>query len=206
MDMFTKGFVKNTIRTFLLFSLVGLFVAGCSPKAVEKETEVPDATEEIDRNREAVQAVIEKEFTAPDNDYRKLRQATMIAQSKIKDPANFDALMEEPVYQEFTAYMEEIYAGHFTDNGYVNFINTAPAFMYSVYEGDYQLMPAAIEVTQNEQEPTLYDFTFQVTYTNKAETEEFNFAGNAMVPEEGKIGSIQFEDQDGLQTKLLEAH
>lgn len=181
-------------------------MAGCSPEAVEKETEVPDAAEEIGRNREVVQAVIGKEFTAPDNDYRKLRQATMVAQSKLKDQADFDALMEEPLYQEFTAYMEGVYAEHFTENGYVNFINTAPAFMYSVYEGDYQLMPAAIEVMQNEQEPTLYDFTFRVTYTNDAETEEFNFAGNAMMPEAGKIGSIQFDDQDGLQTKLLEAH
>lgn len=169
--MFTKELAKKATMPFLLLSWAVFSIAGCSPKAVEKETEVP----------------------------------AMAAQSKLEDQAGFDALMEEPVYQEFTGYMEKVYAEHFTDNGYVNFINTAPAFMYSAYTGKYQLVPSDIEITQNKQEPTLYDFTFKVTYTKSAETGEFTFTGNSMVPEEGKIGSIQFEDQDGLQAKLLEA-
>lgn len=203
--MFTKKLAKKAIMPFLLLSWAVFSIAGCSPKAVEKETEVPAVAEESDQDAEAIQAVIEKEFTAPNDEYRKLRQAVMAAQNKLEDQAGFDALMEEPVYQEFTGYMEKVYAEHFTDNGYVNFINTAPAFMYSAYTGKYQLVPSDIEITQNEQEPALYDFTFKVTYTNNAETEEFTFTGNSMVPEEGKIGSIQFEDQDGLQAKLLEA-
>lgn len=207
MDVFKKGLVKKTMKMMVFMSLAVLIMAGCSPKAMEEETKVLEAREETDKNKEAIQAVIEKEFTAPDNDYRKLREAAMSAQSEISDQEGFDALMEEPVYQDYTDYMEKVYAKHFTDNGYVNFINSAPAFMYSVYEGDYKLVPSDIEITQNEQEPTLYDFTFKVTYTNEeAETELFNFGGNSMVPEDGKIGSIQFEDQDRLQAKMSEAH
>lgn len=206
-DMFRKNLLIKTIGTMLFLSLTILLIAGCSPKAMEEESKVLEVKEETDKDVEAIQTVIEKEFSGPDKEYRELRRAVMLAQNEIADQEGFDALMEEPVYKNYTAYMEDIYASHFTENGFVNFVNTTPAFMYSVFDGDYKLAPSDIEITQNDQEPTMYNFMFNVEYTNEeAETTNFGFEGKAMVPEEGKIGTIQFEDKDGLQVKLNEAN
>jgi len=60
-----------------------------------------------------------------------------------------------------------------------------------------------IEIAQSKNGTTLYDFTFQVEYTDEnGESSQFNFEGNAIAPEEGKIGKIKYLDEDGLIQEL----
>lgn len=179
---------------FLMFA--SLLIAGCS---VEGEEPGMGA----DKSEQAVRAVIEKEFNGPDEEYKKLWDTAMEAQISDKYSEDYEAYLESPEYQALIEYMEETYASYFTGNGYDNFINQAAAFMYSVFDGDYRLNTSAIEIAQNENETTLYDFTFQVDYTGAdGETSQFNFEGNAIAPEEGKIGKIEYSDGDQLLQQL----
>lgn len=180
----------------MLFLLISAFlIAGCSQEGTA-EGNVP-----IDHNEKAIEAVIEQEFNGPDKKFRQLWNAAMETQPADPNQEEYDAYTQSPVYKALTHYMEETYASYFTTNGYDNFIRSAPAFAYSFSEGDYQLSVSDIEIIQHAQESTFYTFTFQVNYEN-GETASFNFEGEAIVPKEGKIGKISFQDKDGLLQKL----
>ncbi|MDN3451537.1 hypothetical protein QMA09_15160 [Planococcus sp. APC 3906] len=185
------------ISGMLLLIFASAVITGCSATGADPE-------ETADKSEQAIQAVIEKEFNGPDEKYEELLDAAMEAQISEKYSEDYEAYLESPEYEALMGYMEETYAPYFTDNGYDNFINQA-AFMYSTFDGEYQLSTSAIEIAQNEKEPTLYDFTFQVEYTDEnGESSQFNFEGDAIAPEEGKIGKIQYLDgfEDGLLAKL----
>lgn len=187
---------------FLIFA--SLLIVGCSANGAteDKRTE----TEEMaDKSEQAIRTVIEKEFNGPDEKYKELLDAAMEAQISEKYVEDYEAYLESPEYLALISYMEETYASYFTENGYDNFINAAPAFMYSGFDHDYELKPSNIEIAQNESGPTLYNFTFQVEYTDEnGESSHFDFEGNAIAPEEGKIGKIEYLDgfEDGLLAKL----
>lgn len=194
--------IKNAFgMLFLIF--ISLTIAGCSANgAIEANRAEPEET--ADKSEQAIRAVIEKEFNGPDKKYKELWDAAVDAQVSEKYSEDYEAYLESPEYQALVDYMEETYAPYFTDNGYDNFINQA-AFMYATFDEDYQLNTSAIEIAQNEKEPTLYDFTFQVEYTDEnGEAEPFNFKGDAIAPEDGKIGRIQYMDgfEDGLLATL----
>lgn len=187
---------------FLIFA--GLLIVGCSTNGTS-EGNGAEAEEMIDKSEQAIRAVIEKEFNGPDVKYKELWDTAMEAQTSDIYAEDYEAYLESPEYQALISYTEEIYAPYFTENGYDNFINQAPAFMYSIFDGYYKLNTSAIEIAQNENETTLYDFTFEVEYTDEnGESSQFNFEGEAMAPEEGKIGKIEYLDgyEDGLLAKL----
>lgn len=186
---------KNTISTLLLV-FIFLIVAGCSQSGEAQENSAAD------ENKEAIQTVIEKEFNGPDKKYRELWEAAMAFQTDEMDEEEYNAFQETPEYQELLNYMEETYAPYFTANAYETFSKTG-AFAYSFSEKDYTLKTDDLEITQSENEPTLYNFTFDVNYENESgETGVYSFEGNSIVPEKGKIGKIQFDDQDGLNQAI----
>ena len=186
---------KNTISTLLLV-FIFLIVAGCSQSGEAQENSAAD------ENKEAIQTVIEKEFNGPDKKYRELWEAAMAFQTDEMDEEEYNAFQETPEYQELLNYMEETYAPYFTANAYETFSKTG-AFAYSFSEKDYALKTDDLEITQSENEPTLYNFTFDVNYENESgETGVYSFEGNSIVPEKGKIGKIQFDDQDGLNQAI----
>lgn len=182
----------------LLLACVSLAVAGCSQSGKAQENSAAD------ENKEAIQAVIEKEFNGPDKKYRELWEAAMAFQTDDMDEEEYNAFQETPEYKELLNYMEETYAPYFTANAYETFSRTG-AFAYSFSEKDYTLNTDDLEITQSENEPTLYNFTFDVHYENESgETGVYSFEGNSIVPEKGKIGKIQFDDQDGLNQAIQE--
>lgn len=183
---------------FLIFTL--FFVAGCSANGTAESNE---AEKTADKSEQAIRSVIEKEFNGPDEEYKELFDAAMDAQISEEYSDDYGAYLESPEHQALMNYTEVTYADYFTENGYENFVNHAPAFMYSTLDGDYKLNTSAIEFTQNENESTLYNFTFTVDSTDEnGESDQFNFEGKAMAPEEGKIGTIEYVDEDGLFQKL----
>lgn len=180
----------------LLLVLACFTVAGCSGQGTA-ETDGP-----ADKNVEAITAIIEKKFKGPDEKYRELWDAAMALQKPDMSQEEYDAITSGPEYQAFTDYAEETYAPYFTENGFDDFINSG-AFHYSLFEPDYQLNTSDIEIIQNDQEPTLYTFTFEVMHEDAdGVTAPFTFQGKAMVPEDGKIGRIGFLDRDGLGDRL----
>lgn len=189
----------------LLFSCV--VIAGCSQKGTAENTGV-SAVEPLDeKNKKAIQAVIVKEFNAPDKEYRELRHAAMENLEDVANQEEFAVYKETPVYKTYADYMKKTYASYFTENGYADFLNINPAFMYSVYEGSYKLNASDIKINASKTEPTLYNFSFQVEHQDESsEKSQYKFEGTAIVPEEGKIGEIEFLDKEGLKQKLNRAN
>lgn len=193
------------IYGILLLIFFCFLAAGCSQEGLAEAEGAADPSEGPGKNEKVIQTVIEKEFSAPDETYQELRKAVMDAHDSDMSQEEYDAFMKSPVYSNYTGYMKKTYASYFTDNAYDFFITSTPAFRYSVFAGDFKLSPRHIDITQHEQEPTLYSFTFQVEHKGAdREIGNYNFEGEALVPEEGKIGKIQFHDLDGLQEKVSE--
>lgn len=193
--------MKKTLNTLILI-FISLFIVGCSAngKAEENERKSEDV---VDKNEQAIRAVIEHEFNGPDEKYKTLWKAMEKGQNADMDSEEYEAFLESPEYQELMSYSEETYSPYFTANGYDNFINATPAFQYIMADQDYELNTSNIEIDQSENGTTLYDFDFQVEYKDEnGESEQYNFSGNAIVPEEGKIGKIEYSDEDGLLQEL----
>lgn len=199
----TPCLVKTYAILLLIFACI--LAAGCSQEGLADAGGAADPSGGPDKNEKVIQTVIEKEFSGPDKTYQGLRNAVMDAHDADMSQEEYDAFMKSPVYSDYTGYMKKTYASYFTDNAYDFFITSTPAFRYSVFDGDFNLSPRHIDITQNEQEPTLYSFTFEVEHKGAdGEIGYYNFEGEALVPEEGKIGKIQFHDLDGLQEKMSE--
>ena len=195
---------RKNVAGFIVLLIVSFLLFGCSTGDNE-EGNGAEAKESVDKNEQAIRAVIEEEFNGPDEEYKEVLNAAMEAQVSEEYMDDYEAYLESPEYQAFMNYMEETYASYFTENGYEHFINSTPAFMYSGFEQEYELTPSAIEITQNEAEETLYDISFQVAYTDgNGESSDYHFEGSATVPEEGKIGKIEYLDgyEDGLHQAL----
>ena len=188
----------------LLLICTALFVAACSQSGTAEENEVAKKSDPAVKDKEAIQAVIEKEFNGPDKKYRELWETAMDFQTEEMNQEEYDAFQETPEYKELMNYMEEAYAPYFTENAYETFSRTA-AFTYSFSEEDYTINTADLEINQSKNEPTLYNFAFNVNYEDENdETADYAFEGNAIVPEEGKIGKIEFDDLDRLNQAIQE--
>ena len=202
MDFLRTNEHASMKKALSILIFTSLLIVGCSADGKAKHNEA-EPEETVDKSEQAIRAVIEKEFDGPDEKYKALWEAMAEAQTSDKYSDDYEAFLESPEYQALMSYTEETYAPYFTENGYDNFINEAPAFMYSTFDGDYKLNTSAIEIAQNENETTLYDFTFQVEYADEnGQSSQFNFKGNAIAPEEEKIGNIEYSDGNGLFQEL----
>lgn len=194
-------FMKKAVGLlFLIFA--SFLIVGCSADGTA-EGSGAEAEETVDKSEQAIRAVIEKEFNGPDQRYKELWDAMEEAQISDKYSDDYEAFLESPEYQDLMSYTEETYASYFTENGYDTFKNTS-AFMYTGFDHDYELSTSAIDIAQSENEKTLYNITFQVEYKGEnGESNQFDFEGNAIAPEKGKIGKIEY--LDGYEDGLLEA-
>ncbi|MEI4769211.1 hypothetical protein WAX74_06085 [Psychrobacillus sp. FJAT-51614] len=108
--------------------------------------------------------------------------------------ASPDGTPEWTAYEEF---VEKTYKPYFTNNAFDKLISTNFAFDYQSYftradNVDYKMNVSNIVVKQ-EDHPTIYRFTFEVEFVNSAgKTSTHQLIGEAICPEEGKIGRIQF--------------
>ncbi|ALS77999.1 hypothetical protein ACQKDD_08925 [Planococcus kocurii] len=201
MNIFTRN---RWLLGFLLVVVSCLLIVGCSSNEKAKTAEAEKPTESLEKDKAAIQAVIEKQFNGPDNRYRQLWDAATEIQTANMNEEQYDAWLKTPEYNALIDYMNSTYASYFTENAYETFRNT-DAFLYSYSDREYKLTTSAIEITQSEKERTLYPFTFQVMYENESgETEIVDFEGQAIVPVAGKIGKIQFNNQEKLLQKIEE--
>lgn len=196
-------FIRNKRLIGIVLMLVSfLLIAGCSENGNAKEVETEKEIDSVEKDKAAIQAVIEKQFNGPDEKYRELWNAATDIQTGDMNEEQHHAWLNSPEYKALIDYMSDTYAPYFTNNAYETFSNT-DAFMYSFSDQEYKLKTANIEINQNEVEKTLYTFTFQVMYENDiGKTETFDFKGEAIVPATGKIGKLQVDDQERLLEKI----
>lgn len=186
------------IPGIFLFIGISIFFVGCSQSDTAEEDDIAD------KNKQAIQAVIETEFNGPDKKYVELWDTATETQTAEMNQEEYNAWLETPEYKNYMNYMEEAYLPYFTENGYETFINTS-AFSYSFSDAEYKINTSDIEINQSDNEPTLYNFTFTVNYENEdGDANDYNFEGNTLVPQEGKIGKIHFGDKDGLIQTIRE--
>ncbi|MBZ5199840.1 hypothetical protein HU147_01315 [Planomicrobium chinense] len=185
----------------------GEMTTGTGNSSDEKPASAGEDEVDANKSKESIQAVIEEEFNGPDEKYKELSSAAMEAQNKVETQEEFDALQQTPVWQDYMNYMADTYASYFTANGYDNFLNATPAFMYSGFDNDYEMAASDIKISQNEHNPKMYKFTFAVEYKNAdGETALYNFEGEAFASEEGKIEKLQFLDKEDLLGHMNENH
>lgn len=180
---------------------------GMSPGTSIEESPVVTDEEKVnaEKSQETIQAVIKEEFNGPDETYKALFESAMEAQNDVATQEEFDALQETPVWKNYTNYMKETYAANFTELGYEQFLTATPAFMYSGFEGDYEMTASNIKISQHEHNEKMFQFTFVVDYKNgDEEAIQYLFEGEALASEDGKIEQLQFLDKDGLLTTLNE--
>ncbi|WP_038704518.1 hypothetical protein [Planococcus sp. PAMC 21323] len=196
-------FIRSKKLMGIVLMLISfLLIAGCSENGEAKEVETEKITDSVEKDKSAIQAVIEKQFNGPDEEYRELWNTAMDSQTGDMDEEQYNAWLNSPEYKALMDYMSDTYAPYFTDNAYETFSKT-DAFLYSFSDQEYKLKTANIEINQNEVEKTLYTFTFQVMYENDIdETETFDFKGEAIVPTAGEIGKYQVDDQERLLEKI----
>lgn len=176
---------------FLVFSLINQTLNNNEAGIIGKES---------NNSVKAIQTVIKKEFTAPDKEYINLYEE--VSKKELQDRNELATKEREAVHR----YAEEKYKAYFTENGFMNFINSTPAFFYQREGINYKLQVENLKINQEKDHPTIYRFTFKVKLEEEnGETSSYDFKGEAICPEDGKIGKIMFSDGTGaLSSKLME--
>lgn len=201
----------------ILFLISSCFLfAGCSEENPENQEEVIVSSE--DKNKEAVQAVLESEFTVPNEEYLRIvknidKKMTEIG-SSTPEANEVNGVEDSGVSDEWRAYEDLVkkrYGPYFMDYAYETLIPNAIAFNYHYgYLGfdenvRYEMKVSDIQVTKsdNKNTPKHYDFTAQVEYTNNAgEVSQHEVKGAAILSEPGKIGKFEIRDDGGLGEKV----
>lgn len=210
--MYQKPIKKMKGILFFIFSC--FLIMGCSQENPENQGEAAVTLE--DKNKAAIQAVIEIEFTGPNEEYMRLLKNVLNKSRELheneEDVKKYtsDPLEGTPELVEYRKFLEKTYAPYFMDYAYDAFELFAFSYQYSfVNEQDksYQMKVSDIEVIQsdNPNAPKKYNFTALVEYKNKSEEiTQYEISGSAICSEEGKIGSIGFGDNHKLMQKVRE--
>jgi hypothetical protein len=201
----------------ILFLISSCFLfAGCSEEKPELQEEVVVSTEDI--NKETVRAVLESEFTVPNQEYLVIvknidKKMTEIG-SRTPEANEVNGVEESGVSDEWRAYedlVKKMYGPYFMDYTFDTLISNVIAFRYHYgYLGfgenvRYEMKVSDIQVTKSENNntPKFYDFTAQVEYTNNAgEVSQHEVKGMAILSEPGKIGKFEIRDDGGLGEKV----
>ncbi|MFJ7973687.1 hypothetical protein [Psychrobacillus sp. NPDC096389] len=200
---------------FFWISLCLLFV-GCSGEKSELQKEVVFSTE--DKNKEAVRAVLESEFTVPNEEYLVIvknidKKMTDIG-SSTPEANEVNGAEESGVSDEWLAYedlVKKMYGPYFMDEAFDTLISSVIAFKYHYgYLGfdenvRYEMKVSDILVTKSENNntPKFYDFTAQVEYmSNAGEVSQHQVKGTAILSEPGKIGRFEIRDDGSLGEKV----
>lgn len=202
--------IKKIGGIFFLISSFFLFT-GCSEKKPELQEKVVISTD--DKNKEAVRAVLESEFTVPNEEYILLQKNIEKKMDELmsKPPgseigASPDGTTEWNAYKEF---VEKTYKPYFTDNAFEKLLPANLAFQFhlssELEEVRYEMKVSDIQVTKSENSntPKFYDFIAQVEYTNNdGKVSQHEIKGMAILSEEGKIGTFEIRKLGGLQEKI----
>ncbi|KXH81682.1 hypothetical protein [Sporosarcina sp. HYO08] len=183
---------RKHMRKKLFFTLFTcLLFTGCSAQTKK------------DSSEQAIRAVLQQQFTAPDAEYIRLAEEVekqlLENRKETADPQGVVSLPEgAPELQEMEAYVKETFDPYFTENGYENM--RPLLFFYHWSTMDYELEVTDLSINQSDVAPTHYDFIAQVLYTNRqGQTLPFEITGTAICPEEGKIGKMTVDDHGLMQ-------
>ena len=196
------------VACFLIFSLV---------KTENPSNHLAAAIADEDKNKEAVRAVLESEFTVPNEEYMIVIKNIDKKMDEIRQSSPEVGLIPEdsPEWLAYEGLVKKTYGPYFVDYAYDKLISQNVAFNYHYgYLGidesvRYQMKVSDIKVTQSENKssPKNYNFTAQVEYkSNSGEVTTHEIKGMAILSEAGKIGEFTIREDSGLGDKVSIDH
>ncbi|MCM3611153.1 hypothetical protein M4S82_07780 [Planococcus sp. MERTA32b] len=160
-------------------------------------------------DKEAIEAVLNTQLNKPEDEffdvvYAKWQRMEEVYASDTEFTS--DPMEGTPELLAYDEYIEKKFKPYFTGNGFENFRVQPMDFHYFFAmdnQRNYEMELLDLDIEQSENTAANYSFSAEVEYTDPAgESDVYNLTGMAIVPEQGKIGSIQFTDVDGLQQKI----
>jgi hypothetical protein len=205
--------IHKTIKKFgsvLSLALCCCLFVGCTQEPPDKEENIVTIG---DKNKEAVQAVLESEFTVPNEEYVLITKKIGKKMDEIRQSNPEVGFIPEdsPEWLAYEDLVKKTFGPYFMDYAYDSLIPKAIAFSYHYgYLGvdenvRYEMKVSNIQVTQskNKSSPKNYNFTAQVEYkSNSGEFTTHEIKGAAILSEIGKIGKFQINDDSGLGDKV----
>lgn len=204
-----KQIKKVSVIFFLICSC--FLIVGCSEEKPELQEEAVVSTE--DKNKEAVRAVLESEFTVPNEEYiliqKNIEKKEAEIQQSLPAGSGFGIPEDSPEWLAYEGLVEKSYKPYFMDYMYEQLIPSNQAFQFHLSteldDVRYKMKVLDIQVTKSENNntPKFYDFRAHVEYTSIAgEVSQHEIIGMAILSEEGKIGKFEIRDIGGLQEKI----
>jgi hypothetical protein len=202
------------LGSILSLALFCFLIVGCSQENSNKGEAVV-STE--DKNKVAVRAVLESEFTVPNEEYILVqknidKKMTEIRQS-LPEGSSFGIPEDSPEWLAYEELVKKTYGPYFMDYMYEHLIPINFAFSYHYgylwanedVRYDMKVSDIQVSKSENEKTPKSYNFTAKVEYKNNSdEVTTHEIKGRAILSEVGKIGKFTFLDDGGLREKTRE--
>ncbi|NQD65037.1 hypothetical protein HP456_03795 [Bacillus haikouensis] len=150
-----------------------------------------------DDNIETIETVLKKSFSGPDKELTKIlnKKESYIDEDKVQEYQN-----------ELFSYYENVYQPYFEENRFQDHVmNNKLTYNELAYSNGYHLETARIDVKEDEKTKGAYEFTVHVQYKkDENEAGETTVSGRVNIYEKGKINSLRYYDDGGLE-KLAKA-
>lgn len=190
---------KSIIVLSLMLIISGFFIVACS-KAEDTSSMVEEekTTSETDTNREAINKVLEHQFTGPDEKFIEL----------LWNPKYKTVVNNTEENKELDKYIEEVYGPYFTASGLESFIAAfGTQYPNYAYDNGYKLNFKGVTIDQSENISYRYTFIAKVGYQKNEEVEKTaNVEGEVFfsTKEEGKISGFKYVNDNSLEDNLRE--
>lgn len=160
---------------------------------------------EDDKNKEVIEVVLEKTLNAPDkvllSKLYDSDNATIINQD---EQSSTSSVQEKE--NDFDQYIEENYGEYFTDYGFEKFfITSGEGYRYSdeADKANYTLAPEDISIIQDEKNDQRYEFDVTVKYIDEKNDEGTRVLNGRVEMDDGKINSLNINDDEGLLKEIM---
>lgn len=160
-------------------------------------------------DKEAIEEVLTIQLNKPEDEFFEVVYAKWQRMEEVyaaDTEFTSDPMEGTPELLAYEEYIEKKFNPYFTMNGFDNFKVQPMDFHYFFAmdnQRNYEMELLDLKIEQSENTATNYSFSAEIDYTDpNGESNVYNLTGRAIVPEQGKIGSIQFTDVDGLQQKI----
>lgn len=191
---------KTSMYSLILLNTLAIFtLLGCGNGSGET------LTNENDKNKEGIEVVLEKTFHAPDkvllSKLYDSDNATIINQD---EQSSTSSVQEKE--NDFDQYIKENYGEYFTEYGFEKFfITSGEGYRYSdeADKANYTLMPESIRIVQDEKNEQRYEFDVTVKYIDEKNEEGTRILNGRVEMDEGKIDSLNINDDEGLLKEMM---
>ncbi|SEL06638.1 hypothetical protein SAMN04488700_0795 [Carnobacterium iners] len=191
---------KTSMYSLILLNTLAIFtLLGCGNGSGET------LNNEDDKNKEVIEVVLEKTLNAPDkvllSKLYDSDNATIINQD---EQSSTSSVQEKE--NDFDQYIEENYGEYFTDYGFEKFfITSGEGYRYSdeADKANYTLAPEDISIIQDEKNDQRYEFDVTVKYIDEKNDEGTRVLNGRVEMDDGKINSLNINDDEGLLKEIM---